>query len=70
MKLKTWRMKWWRENYRFPHSRELFRDIATCPVCTQEKPIERFTPREISHIEAHVKSPVFDAELHTVTSEK
>jgi hypothetical protein len=62
MKLKLWRLKWWREHYRYPHSRRLFQDISTCPVCTQDKPIDQFTVREIGHIEEHLKHPVLSIE--------
>ena len=61
MKLKLWRLKVWKKNYQGkPNVRRLFMDIATCPICTQDKPVDEFTVREISHIEAHIQHPLVE----------
>ena len=41
-------------------SYESFKDILNCPVCTQVKPVDEFTYREIEHMKKHVKNPVVE----------
>ena len=53
MKLKKWRMPWLKGK-----GGRAFLDILTCPICTQDKPVDAFTVREIEHMRAHVHNPV------------
>jgi len=52
MSLKKWRMPWLDGKGGIA-----FLDILTCPICTQEKPIDNFTVREIEHMRRHVIRP-------------